>query len=114
MEHLESLLMLNILKNVMRYLLKVWNKLVQIYNLISENLEFNPLIKLAEIDPRDIEDAKSVDKKTTDIRGTNNRVIKKILRKTVEVACKSIMNYPKDDDDSETKKFHTQLAILNA
>ncbi|CAH1771160.1 4254_t:CDS:1, partial [Entrophospora sp. SA101] len=38
-----------------------------------------------------------------------------MLRKTVEVACKTILNYPKDDDDtSESKKFQAKLAILNA
>ncbi|CAJ0755754.1 23923_t:CDS:2, partial [Entrophospora sp. SA101] len=60
----------------------------------SDNLELNPI--------------------DTDVRGANKRVVKKILRKTVEVACKTILHYPKDDGTSESKKFQAKLAILNA
>ncbi|CAJ0829903.1 5794_t:CDS:2, partial [Entrophospora sp. SA101] len=59
-------------------------------------------------------DVKLSHRKDTDVRGANKRVVKKILRKTVEVACKTILHYPKDDGTSESKKFQAKLAILNA
>ncbi|CAJ0919192.1 18853_t:CDS:10 [Entrophospora sp. SA101] len=60
------------------------------------------------------DDVKLSHRKDTDVRGANKRVVKKILRKTVEVACKTILHYPKDDGTSESKKFQAKLAILNA
>ncbi|CAJ0643594.1 13426_t:CDS:2 [Entrophospora sp. SA101] len=59
-------------------------------------------------------DVKLSHRKDTDVRGANKRVAKKMLRKTVEVACKTILHYPKDDGTSESKKFQAKLAILNA
>ncbi|CAJ0832273.1 14871_t:CDS:2, partial [Entrophospora sp. SA101] len=115
--------------NTEGYFAKIWEKLENVETmqhselvlikklnkcLVSDNVEFNPIIKLAKIDPKDIDDVKSNCRKSTDLRGANNRIVKKILRKTVEVACKNILNYPRDDDTSESKKFQAKLAILNA
>ncbi|CAJ0649023.1 553_t:CDS:2 [Entrophospora sp. SA101] len=72
------------------------------------------LFKIPEIDTKDIEDVKPQYKKATDIRGKDSNVVKKVLRKTIDVACKYIVGDLKDDNDSVTKKYSGQLIILNA
>ncbi|CAJ0838026.1 515_t:CDS:2 [Entrophospora sp. SA101] len=71
----------------------------------TNDFDFNQeLLKIPKIDTNEIEDVKPQDRKSTDIRGKDKNVVKKVLKRTVDVACKYIVGDLKDVNDAETKK----------
>ncbi|RIB24353.1 kinase-like domain-containing protein [Gigaspora rosea] len=90
------------INNVLKEVLIIKNQL-RFQNSITKN------IRATEIEPRELNDPQIGN--STDTRGNKESpLVKKLLNRAIEVACK--LTKIIDDDTSESQKIQTQLAIL--